>query len=287
VVPQSAATVLSPQLVVQAPAVQLSVPPVVGHTAPHVIHDGEPLAQTVPYTNGQVQSFADEKHTASMPCQPVAVVLPSLDEPRSRTASLSVEGISSSPKSQDANPQSLLNGTALSFDLDSDDEDLSEELRKIDEDFQKNLQRAKKVFSSRMDNLQRSQIEREVQHQKTLEKHEKDRMEFEKRLAQEEEQQLRRIEQLQREWDKRRETLSLEKRRNEHGSQPANGAAASHASLSLDEGIPAVVISKPTTMGHNRNVSTASSGLSMSPATPIDHKMSRPQPDGNGYTNER
>jgi DNA repair exonuclease SbcCD ATPase subunit len=92
-------------------------------------------------------------------------------------------------------------------------EDEDEELRKLDEDFQKNLQRAKKVFDNRMDNLQRSQIEREAQHKKTLEKHQKERAEFEKRLQQEAKEQNRRIEQLQREWDRKREVLAKTKRK--------------------------------------------------------------------------
>lgn len=92
-------------------------------------------------------------------------------------------------------------------------EDEDEELRKLDEDFQKNLQRAKKVFDNRMDNLQRSQIEREAQHKKTLEKHQKERAEFEKRLQQEAKEQNRRIEQLQREWDRKREVLAKNKRK--------------------------------------------------------------------------
>jgi len=92
---------------------------------------------------------------------------------------------------------------------ESDSED--SELRKLEEEFQRNLQRAKKVFDNRMDNLQRSQIEREAQHKKTLEKHEQERAQFERRLAQEEEQQNRRLEQLQREWAKKRETLAQRK----------------------------------------------------------------------------
>ena len=102
---------------------------------------------------------------------------------------------------------------AFGFESGEEDGDGNEELRKLDEDFQKNLQRAKKVFYNRMDNLQRSQIEREAQHQKTLERHQKERAEFEKRLQQEEKEQNRRIEQLQREWDRRREVLSKNKRR--------------------------------------------------------------------------
>ena len=75
------------------------------------------------------------------------------------------------------------------------------------EDFQNNLKRAKKVFYSRMDNLQRTLVQREAQHQKTLEQHQKDRTAFEKRLRQEEIEQNRRIELLQAEWDRKREEV--------------------------------------------------------------------------------
>jgi hypothetical protein len=88
-----------------------------------------------------------------------------------------------------------------------DDELLDSELRNLDEDFKKNMMRAKKVFDSRMDNMQRFHYQREEQHQKTLQKHQKERSEFEKRLQKEEMEQNRRIEQLQKEWDRRREAM--------------------------------------------------------------------------------
>ena len=95
-----------------------------------------------------------------------------------------------------------------SVELDAlDDELLVAELRKLDEDFQKNMMRAQRVFDTRMDNLARSQVQREVQHLKTLEKHEKERADFEKRRQQEETEQNRRIEQLQKDWASRREAM--------------------------------------------------------------------------------
>ena len=96
---------------------------------------------------------------------------------------------------------------------DEDDEDIQAELRRLEEEYERNLERAKKVFDSRMVNLQRSQKEKEKEHLKTLEKHQKERAEFEKRRALEEEQQQRRIEQLQKERDRKIHTLALEKRR--------------------------------------------------------------------------
>ena len=99
-----------------------------------------------------------------------------------------------------------------SIDNDEDllnDELMASELRKLDEDFQKTVMRAKKVFDTRMDNLQRTQHQREAQHQKTLEKHQKERADFEKRMQNEEIEQNRRIEQLQKEWDRRREAVRM------------------------------------------------------------------------------
>ena len=123
-------------------------------------------------------------------------------------------------------------------DSDSDDdEELKAELRKLDEDYQKNLQRAKKVYDNRMDNLQRSQIEREAQHQKTLEKHEKERAEFEKRLAQEEEQQMKRIEQMQKEWDERREKLATLKKKQQ--DKLLNGTKSTASMQALQQEVEA------------------------------------------------
>ena len=168
-------------------------------------------------------------------------------------------------------------------DLESDEEDdLSDEIRQLDEDFQKNLQRAKKVFDNRMDNLQRSQIEREAQHQKTLEKHEKERAEFEKRLAQEAEQQSKRIEQLQREWDRRRGNLSQYKKKGvaKLNNNP-NGLNHSTDSTSSLEAVPSG--SSSTDREHTRDGSNVSSNLSVSPLL-ADRKLSKPP---NGGTTER
>jgi WNK lysine deficient protein kinase len=151
-----------------------------------------------------------------------------------------------------------VDGQSTQSEGDSDDEDdvdVADELRKLDEDFQKNLERAKKVFVNRMDNLQRSQIEREAQHLKTLEKHEKEKAEFEKRLAQETEQQQRRIEQLQREWDKKRETIAIQKKKQKD------------APMSLNNSDP----HSEMTLGHLRTISATSSNFSLSPAMSV-HK---------------
>ncbi|CAJ1930525.1 unnamed protein product [Cylindrotheca closterium] len=92
---------------------------------------------------------------------------------------------------------------------DQMDEELAVELRKLDEEFKKTVSRAKKVFDSRMDTISRLQHEREALHQKTLSEHEKQRIEFEKRLQQEEMEQNRRIQQLQKDWARKREEMKL------------------------------------------------------------------------------
>lgn len=159
---------------------------------------------------------------------------------------------------------SMSSSSPATNDIDSDDDEVvDEELRKLEEDYQKNLQRAQKVFDNRMDNLQRSQIEREAQHQKTLEKHQKERLEFEKRLAQEAEQQHKRIEQLQKEWDKRRETLAHHKKR--HVPQPEDTHTNGVHSVT-ETGLTAHLTgSVPTAPLHTRSTSNASSTKSQSP----------------------
>ena len=91
------------------------------------------------------------------------------------------------------------------------EEEFAAEIRRLDDDFQKNMLRAQKVFDNRMDNLQRSKQEKEFQHQKTLEKHQKERTEIEKRARQEEILQNQRIEEIQREWDRKRDELAKAK----------------------------------------------------------------------------
>eukprot|EP00522_Entomoneis_paludosa_P004101 CAMPEP_0172473398 /NCGR_PEP_ID=MMETSP1065-20121228/68835_1 /TAXON_ID=265537 /ORGANISM="Amphiprora paludosa, Strain CCMP125" /LENGTH=1265 /DNA_ID=CAMNT_0013231573 /DNA_START=224 /DNA_END=4021 /DNA_ORIENTATION=- len=123
-------------------------------------------------------------------------------------------GHASSVRSTDQSFSSM-NGMSPGSDkemcLDTDDDEMRAELRKLEEDYQKNLKIAKKVFDSRMENLERSRIEKEVRHKETLEKHEKERLAFEKKRALEEEQQMKRIEQLQKEWDKKRTTLAAQR----------------------------------------------------------------------------
>ena len=92
-------------------------------------------------------------------------------------------------------------------DAESDDAESDDELRQLEEAFQKNIHRAKKAFDTRMDNLQRSNVEKEAQHLKTLEKHEREKADFEKRVKMAEEEQNRRLEKLEKELAKKKEEL--------------------------------------------------------------------------------
>jgi WNK lysine deficient protein kinase len=225
-----------------------------------------PQHASAPSVNPVVQSYPPQH-----PVPALETVV--LQESKSKSISNSIPeppiegtsaiGASQAPSSAYSNPAELsqsaenvtMNAEETEGDSDEEDDvDVADELRKLDEDFQKNLERAKKVFVNRMDNLQRSQIEREAQHLKTLEKHEKERAEFEKRLALEAEQQQRRIEQLQREWDKKRESIAIQKKKQKDSTSSSTGEPSVDASL-----------------GHLRTVSGTSSIFSLSPATSI-HK---------------
>ena len=90
---------------------------------------------------------------------------------------------------------------------ETDDAESDDELRQLEEAFQKNIHRAKKAFDTRMDNLQRSKVEKEAQHLKTLEKHEREKADFEKRVKMAEEEQNRRLEKLEKELAQKKEEL--------------------------------------------------------------------------------
>jgi WNK lysine deficient protein kinase len=157
------------------------------------------------------------KKQANQPASNVSPAPQQLQRKTSDQASLS-QAVAEVPL-QDSSQQAVENPGARAGDVvqelsgpeaDEDDEDedsVNEELRQLDEDYQKTMMRAQKVFDSRMDNLQRSKLEKEEQHKKTLEKHEKERIEFEKRVQQEAKEQSQRLEKMQREWESQRQLL--------------------------------------------------------------------------------
>jgi WNK lysine deficient protein kinase len=287
-----------------SPPLQAVFPSAVGHVAPHpvpvqltsavpighamhvpqslqpalVVSNSDPTVPPSSNQNAHIHQSMVQAGTGTAPVvDPISprdqVAIPENSSSQSTIVSNRPNAVGSAPVAPSEPGNTNSNGDT---DFDSDNDEISDELRKLDEDFQKNLERARKVFVNRMDNLQRSQIEREAQHQKTLEKHEKERAEFEKRLAQEAEQQNRRIEQLQREWDKRRESVAMNKRRPKEAS----------AAISSDVAPDVAASSGSSSASHLRSGSSASSTFSVSPAMSL-HKLPQQESNVDGAQSEK
>ena len=139
----------------------------------------------------------------------------------------------------------------ISEEVDSEVD--AEEIRRLEQEFEKKLQRAKKSYGTRMDNLHRSKEEAEAQHQMTLEKHEKERIEFEKRVRLAEEEQTRRLNQLEKEFiEKKKEFMKA-------SGAPANNTNAGEqippgGHKRSNSHVPSAARPSPD---HKRNVSTS------------------------------
>eukprot|EP00557_Chaetoceros_sp_GSL56_P006807 CAMPEP_0176495324 /NCGR_PEP_ID=MMETSP0200_2-20121128/10586_1 /TAXON_ID=947934 /ORGANISM="Chaetoceros sp., Strain GSL56" /LENGTH=1214 /DNA_ID=CAMNT_0017893175 /DNA_START=711 /DNA_END=4355 /DNA_ORIENTATION=- len=96
----------------------------------------------------------------------------------------------------------------------------SEEIQQLKLEHEKKLLRAQKVFQTRMESLQRSLEEKEAQHLKTLEKHERDRAALEKRLKMAEEEQQKRLKQIEEEFVQQRQMAKQSKKLSRVISQP-------------------------------------------------------------------
>jgi WNK lysine deficient protein kinase len=189
-----------------------------------------PLVSNVPQPQAGVQDLSNEVGQPSAnlsPATSVSPVPPQVIQPNVLSSSvISDVTLQDQPQFAPENQSALKVDMALESlgdmlrkeeeeeDDDDDDDDegdddevVKEELRRLEENYQKNLMRAQKVFDNRMDNLQRSKLEKEALHKKTLQKHEKERIEFEKRVQQEELEQSQRIEKIQREWEEQRQLL--------------------------------------------------------------------------------
>uniref|UniRef100_A0A7S4J5M1 non-specific serine/threonine protein kinase n=1 Tax=Odontella aurita TaxID=265563 RepID=A0A7S4J5M1_9STRA len=171
----------------------------------------------------QVQQTA--QHVPPVPQQPATQP----EKVTSVTPGQVAANVAKAPKSADTAPEpsptalvaavteeeSKGNGTSVvvcgNGDDDDDGDDVVEveELRRLEEDYKKNITRAKKAFDTRMDNLIRSKEDKEVQHMKVLEKHEKEKVEFEKRLKLAEEEQNRRLQTLEKELAQKKESLKV------------------------------------------------------------------------------
>jgi hypothetical protein len=93
-----------------------------------------------------------------------------------------------------------------SVDVDIDDDSTSNlsEIKKLKLDYESKVTRANKAYQTRMENLRRSKEENEAQHRKTLEKHEKERLAFDKRAKQAEKDQQERVQKLAQEFKKQK-----------------------------------------------------------------------------------
>ena len=127
-----------------------------------------------------------------------------------------------------------------------------EEMKRLNEEYEKKMQRAKKSYGTRMDNLQRSKVEAEAFHQMTLEKHEKERIEFEKRVRLAEEEQNRRLNQIQQEYKERKD--KVRKERGQNGDKPplhgGHKRSSSHFEPSAQCPIPAADLRRNASMSH-------------------------------------
>jgi hypothetical protein len=152
------------------------------------------------FKDGNAESLLGIESSVPLPKQSKTVAdFPSLNSSYTEALSLEQPAALRSVKSAEA----VSNLSALRITTSDDDssyvstEENLEELRRIEEEYQKSLQRAKKVYDSRMENLQRSLNEREAQHLQNLMKHEKERAEFEKKVKLAEAEQAKRLQELE------------------------------------------------------------------------------------------
>eukprot|EP00986_Skeletonema_menzelii_P002419 scaffold652_cov142-Skeletonema_menzelii.AAC.6 len=244
-----------PNLSSQSPIVRPnSMSALSNHALVQQMQQGTPMGgqppPSLPPTDASIK--ISQSHNALHESLPVVkvqsdpAVLPMVHQDQSEhSASASASSVDASERRpSDGNP---------SEDLDVDSEVDAEEIRRLEEEFEKKLQRAKKSYGTRMDNLHRSKEEAEAQHQMTLEKHEKERIEFEKRVRLAEEEQTRRLNQLEKEFmEKKKEFMKA------GGAPPSN--------TNNGEQIPPpgghkrssshVMVARPSP-DHKRNVSTS------------------------------
>merc|ERR1711966_267048 len=150
-------------------------------------------SQTQNALQGSVQasSTISQKHqrhqTPLLPQQPQIVVPP--ERPSSGTPTGTEQA-------------TLITQQGLIIDISEAD---TEEIRKLKQEFEKKMQRAQKSYGTRMDNLHRSKEEAEALHKAPLQNPEKDRTDFAKRVRLAEEEQARRLNQIQKEFNEKKE----------------------------------------------------------------------------------
>ena len=176
------------------------------HISAISMHESFPPQMNTEY---QTQPLSMSAPNPTSPIQQLQV--PSFQLPPARSKSLSEvtdssqptngaqitpnDGVSE-PQHLNLDPPTMLDITMELQEGDSGDEDgigNSEEMKQLKEELEKKKSRAQKAFHTRMENLQRSREEKEAQHLKSLEKHEKERAELEKRLQMAEAEQQKRL----------------------------------------------------------------------------------------------
>lgn len=168
-----------------------------------------------------------------------------------------------------------------SADVNDDDADDVEEIRRLEQEFEKKLLRAKKSYHTRMDNLHRSKEEVEAQHQLLLEKHEKERIEFEKRVRLAEEEQTRRLNQIQSELLEKKKEVQRKRVK-----VPSTGVSAMQVQTqntgSDGKSNSGVMSSRPPLHGgHKRSSSHFDASMPQSSPLATDQPHRRNASDGN------
>lgn len=202
---------------------------------------------------------------------------------QSQNSAMQGVGSSSSSIPQNQQAQMPLHSQAPvgSVDVEVEAEVDSEEIRRLELEFEKKMQRAKKSYGTRMDNLHRSKEEAEAQHQMTLEKHEKERIEFEKRVRLAEEEQARRLNQIQKEFMEKKK----EARQQNRAIPPPSTAAGTQP---MQNGQVVGDVSKPPLHGgHKRSSSHFDSSLQPPIPLPEIHKRNSSESDLNVPVEEK
>ena len=225
-----------PTLSSQSPLVRPKSMGVLSNQNVHLTTPSQPPSPSIPMSKSH--NALHEGSTVTK--QQSELVLPHQEHSEHST---SVSTVDASDRPSDGN---------LSEDLDVDSEVDAEEIRRLELEFEKKLQRAKKSYGTRMDNLHRSKEEAEAQHQMTLEKHEKERIEFEKRVRLAEEEQSRRLNQLEKDFiEKKKEFMKAGGvPPSNNGEKPPLPHGGHHRSNSMR-----VVAPRPSSADHKRNVS--------------------------------
>lgn len=124
-----------------------------------------------------------------------------------------------------------------------DDLSSSTEYIKLRNDYENKLKVAKKVFDKRMENLQRSKEEKEAQHLKNLEKHEKEKIAIEKRVKQATQEQNQRLQKLEQEWGEKVAEAKKSKHKSSQDSSTPLSTASTNANV-IENRISQVTIAR-------------------------------------------